>query len=126
MADGTQSVVENGLKQINLSGQVAKGFNCVIKAILKGRAKIVFLASDADKNYKDLIVGLAKKYNVRLDENLKKETLGDVLGQASIKSGGEVRKHIACGACAITKYGPRTPATDEFVALFEGEVPADE
>ena len=126
MSDGAQSVIENGLKQINLSGRVAKGFNCVIKAILKGRARIVFLASDVDSNYKDLIVGLCKKYGVRLDESMKKEALGDVLGQASVKSDGEVRKHIACGACAVTSYGKKgVPARDEFVAMFEGEAPAE-
>ena len=116
----SNSVIESGLKQVNLSGRVAKGFNCVVKAIVKGKAQVVFLADDVDnKDYKALIPALCRQHGVRLEGGLTKQTLGDVLGMASIKGDGEtVRRHICCGACAVMKFGGPTQATDEFRAAL--------
>ena len=122
MADATSDTIQKGLKQINLSGKVARGFNCVIKAIIKGRAKIVFLADDIqEKDYKELITNLCKKYDVHLEGGVKKEELGGILGLDSVKSDGTVRRKISCGTCAITGYGPHVPATEEFLAAFAPE-----
>ena len=106
MSAENTAVIENGLRQINLSGHVAKGFNCTIKAIIKGKAKIVFLADDIDnKDYKALITGLAKKNEVKLVAVPEKELLGKALGLTTLRHDGTVRRQIKCGACAVTKYG---------------------
>ena len=106
MAEANTAVIENGLRQINLSGRVAKGFNCTIKAIIKGKAKLVFLADDTDnKDYKALITGLAKKNEVKLVSVPEKELLGKALGLTTLRHDGTVRRQIKCGACAVMKYG---------------------
>ena len=120
MAEATLDTIQKGLKQINLSGKVARGFNCVVKAIIKGRAKIVFLDNEV-KEYKDLITSLCKKYDVRLEVGLSKEDLGSILGLDALKSDGTVRRKISCGTCAIISYGPHVPATEEFLAAFDPE-----
>jgi small subunit ribosomal protein S12e len=129
MADGNPLVLENGLRQINLSGRVAKGFNCVVKAIIKKKAQIVFLSDNVDNpGYKALVTGLCKKQGVKLQAVTDKAVLGDALGLFHVKADGTARKKKACGACAILKYGNvTTPAVEEFRAAFDpptGEAPA--
>ena len=107
MSEGdNNAVLVNGLKQINLSGSVAKGVKCTVKAILKGKARLVLLADDCEnKDYKNLITGLCKKQNVKLQAVPSKEEVGKALGLAHIKADGTVKRQIGCGACAIIKYG---------------------
>lgn len=106
MAEDNNAVIENGLRQISLSGRVAKGFNCTIKAIIKNKAKIVFVADDVDnKDYKTLITGLCKKYNIKLQTVSQKLLLGKALGLTNLRGNGSVRKEVGCGACAVLKYG---------------------
>jgi small subunit ribosomal protein S12e len=124
MAEAVGGVIAYGLRQINLSGRVAKGFNCTVKAIIKGKAKIVFLADDCDdKNYKALITGLCRKNHVKLQAFPNKRDLGIALGLVQIKGDGTARggKHQrGCGACAVTKYASfDTPAVEEFRNLLE-------
>ncbi|KAH0792583.1 40S ribosomal protein S12 [Histomonas meleagridis] len=121
MSAENTTVIENGLRQINLSGHVAKGFNCTVKAIIKGKAKLVFLADDTDnKDYKALITGLAKKNEVKLVAVPEKELLGRALGLASIRHDGTVRRQIKCGACAVVKYGNVvTPDVEAFREAFD-------
>ena len=126
MAENNVAIIENGLKQINLAGRVAKGFNCVIKAIIKGKAKLVFLADDCDnKEYKALITGLCKTYNVKLVAGVNKAVLGKTLGMSYLKGDGSLRRQINCSACAVTKYpieANTTQAVVEFQAAFDAEV----
>ena len=106
MSEGDNAVLVNGLKQINLSGNVAKGIKCTVKAILKGKARLVLLADDCEnKDYKNLITGLCKKHNVRLQAVPKREEIGQALGLAHILADGTVKRQLGCGACAIIKYG---------------------
>lgn len=120
-----KNVLELGLRQINLSGKVAKGFNCVVKAIIKGKAKIVFLAEDCDnKDYKNLITALAKQNEVKLVIVPEKETLGKALNLGSIRKDGTVRRQIKCGACAIIKYGTvMNNEVEEFRAQYDPQEP---
>jgi small subunit ribosomal protein S12e len=120
MSDVSATLVENGLRQINLSGRLAKGFNCTIKSIIKKKAKIVFLADDCDaKDYKELIRGLCKKYEVRLEAVPQKKLLGTALGMGSLKADGSPRRSISCGACALIKFGNVAhPAVDELKAIY--------
>lgn len=114
-------ILKAGLKQINLSGQVAKGMNCVIKAIIKGKAKLVVLAEDCDvKDYKAVITALCKQYDVKLQSGVAKEDLGAVLGMNRPKGDGSARSHkINCSACAVTKLGKiRTPDVEEFLRAY--------
>lgn len=115
-------VLKQGLKQINLSGSVAKGFNTVIKAIIKGKAKMVVLAEDCDnKQYKELITGLCKTYNVPLvsSGDVKKAELGAVLGMSYLKADGSLRRQINCSACAVLRLGKiRTPDVEAFIEAF--------
>ena len=115
------AVLEEGLRQINLSGAVAKGLNCASKAILKGKAKIVLLADDVEnKDYKNLIIGLCKKYNVKLQIVPSKEVLGRALGLTHLKADGSVRRQMNCGVCAITKYGSvETQSIEDFRQAFD-------
>lgn len=121
------NVLENGLRQINLSGTVAKGFNCVVKAIIKGKAKIVFLAEDCDnKDYKNLITALAKQNEVKLVTVPEKETLGKALNLGSIRKDGTVRRQIKCGACAVIKYGKNvTQDIENFRNQYDPEEAAE-
>ena len=118
------AVMENGLRQINLSGSVAKGIKCTVKAILKGRAKLVLLAEDCqNKDYTNLITGLCKKYNVKLQTVPAKETIGKALGLTHIKADGTVKRQMGCGACAIIKYGSvETQETEDFRKAFDPKV----
>ena len=96
----------NGLRQISLSGRVAKGFNCTVKSIIKRKAKLVFLADNCDnKDYKSLITGLCKKYSIPLHNVSDKSILGNSVGIASIRHDLSVRKQVNCSACAIIKFG---------------------
>jgi ribosomal protein L7Ae-like RNA K-turn-binding protein len=118
------AIIENGLRQINLSGRVAKGFNCTVKAILKGKAKVVFLASDCDHNdYKNLITGLCRKNHVPLQAFPSKKALGVALGLVQVRANGELRSEShqrACGACALIKYGnTSSPGVEELRSLLE-------
>lgn len=109
-----------GLKQINLSGQVAKGLNCVIKSIVKGKAKLVVLAEDCDnKDYKATVTALCKTYGVELKGQVTKQDLGDIFGMASLKSDASVRRHINCSACAVIKLGKiRTADVEAFLEAY--------
>ena len=124
MSESATAVIENGLRQINLSGLVSKGIKCTTKAIMKGRAQIVFLADDCEnKDYKNLITGLCKKYNVKLQAVPQKEILGRALGLTNFKADGTVRRQMGCGACAVVKYGAvETQEIHDFRAAFD---PAD-
>ena len=119
-----ESVFENGLKQINLSGNVAKGIKCTVKAILKGKARLVFLADDCEnKDYKNLITGLCKKHNVKLEAVPQRESIGKALGLAHILADGTVKRQLGCGACAIIKYGSvETQELDDFRQAFDPKV----
>ena len=110
-----------GLKQINLSGSVAKGVKCTVKAIMKGKARLVLLAEDCqNKDYINLITGLCKKYSVKLQTVPQKEELGKALGLTNLKSDGLVRRQMSCGACAILKYGSvETEAVTNFRQQFD-------
>lgn len=125
MAEDNNAVIENGLRQISLSGRVAKGFNCTVKAIIKRKAKIVFVADDIDnKDYKAVISGLCKKYNIKLQTVEKKALLGKALGLTNLRGNGTVRKEVNCGACAILKYGGVvTPFVENFRAAFDPAQP---
>jgi len=116
-----QEVFSKGIRQINLSGAVAKGFNCTVKAILKGKARVVFVANDADaKDYKTLITGLCKKNDVKVFTVPAKEDMGKALGLTHLKADGSVRRQMKCGACAITKYGKvENQEITEFRTAFE-------
>ena len=118
------AVIENGLHQINLSGLVAKGIKCTTKAIIKGRAQLVLLADDIEnKDYKNLITGLCKKYNIKLQSVPSKETIGKALGLTHIKADGTVKRQMGCGACAIIKYGSvETQETEDFRKAFDPKV----
>ena len=122
--EGTDALVENGLRQINLSGSVAKGIKCTVKAILKSKARLVLLADDCEnKDYKNLITGLCKKHNIRLQSVAQRELLGKALGLANLKADGTVRRQIGCGACAIIKYGSvETQELDDFRQAFDPKV----
>ena len=120
MSEVNTSIIENGLRQINLSGRVAKGFNCTVKAIVKNKAQLVFLADDCDnKDYKALITGLCKKYNVKLHSVPQKEILGKALALSRVKTDGTVRRQIKCAACAIVKYGKPFEVVEEFRNAFD-------
>ena len=113
-------VFQNGLSQINLSGKVAKGCNCTIKAILKGKAKIVFLADDCDKSdYKAVITGLAKKHNVPLVNIPQKEQLAKALALVNLRADGTARRTLNCGSCALVKYGLDNDNVLAFKAAFD-------
>jgi small subunit ribosomal protein S12e len=125
MSDGAGGVIAEALRQINLSGRVAKGFNCTVKALLKGKAKIVFLCDDCDnKDYKALITGLCRKKRIPLQQFSSKKDLAVTFGLYQVRSNGTVRgrkKDVGCSACAVVKY-PGTavnPAVEEFRAQFD-------
>ena len=122
--EGSEAILESGLHQINLSGNVAKGIKCTTKAILKGKARLVLLADDCEnKDYKNLITGLCKKYNVKLQNVAKKEVIGKALGLTHIKADGTVKRQMGCGACAIIKYGSvETQETEDFRQAFDPKV----
>jgi ribosomal protein L7Ae-like RNA K-turn-binding protein len=109
MAEIPVAVVEAGLHQVNLSSRVAKGFNGTVKAILKNKAKIVFLADDcASREYKKLITGLCRKHHVRIHSIPTTAVLGGALGLTALMSDGSSRpakRQRACAACALVKYG---------------------
>ena len=123
MSEGAAAtaVIENGLHQINLSGNVAKGIKCTVKAILKGRAQLVLLAEDCqNKDYTNLITGLCKKHGVKLQTVPQKELIGKALGLTHIKADGTVKRQMGCGACAIIKYGAvETQEINDFRAAFD-------
>ena len=123
MAEETSqtTVIEQGLHQINLSGNVAKGIKCTVKAILKGKARLVLLADDCEnKDYKNLITGLCKKYEVKLQTVPQRELIGKALGLTHIKADGTVKRQMGCGACAIIKYGSvETEELNNFRAAFD-------
>lgn len=121
MAEDNNAVIENGLRQISLSGRVAKGFNCTVKAIIKHKAKVVFVADDCDnKDYKALITGLCKRYSVNLQTVQTKALLGKALGLTNLRGNGTVRKEINCGACAVLKYGGViNPDVEAFRTAFD-------
>ena len=121
MAEDNNAVIENGLRQISLSGRVAKGFNCTVKAIIKSKARIVFVADDVDnKDYKALITGLCKKYNIKLQTVQNKSLIGKALGLYNIRGNGTVRKEVNCGACAVIKYGGViNPDVEAFRTAFD-------
>lgn len=121
MAEENNAIIENGLRQISLSGRVAKGFNCTVKAIIKGKAKLVFVADDIDnKDYKNVINGLCKKYNIKLQTVQNKSLLGKALGLTNLRGNGTVRKEVNCGACAVLKYGGVvTPDVEAFRQAFD-------
>ena len=127
MAEENVAVIENGLRQISLSGRVAKGFNCTVKAVIKNKAKIVFVADDVDnKDYKALITGLCKKYNVKLHTVQNKALLGKALGITNLRGNGTVRKEVNCGACAVIKYGGViNPDVENFRAAFDPAQPQE-
>ena len=115
----SDEVILNGLHQISLSGRVAKGVNCTIKAIIKGKAKCVFLSENSDKNISEIIKGLCKKHNVPLHSVPNKELLGKSLGLTCLRSNGTVRRQINCATCAIIKYGSVvTTELEEFRKQF--------
>ena len=116
-----EEVLINGLHQINLSGNVAKGIKCTTKAIMKGKARLVLLADDCqNKDYKNLITGLCKKYNVKLVTVSQREALGKALGLTNLKADGTPRRQMGCGACAITKYGSvETEELNQFRAAYD-------
>lgn len=127
MSEINIAVIENGLRQINLSGRVAKGLTCTVKAIIKGKARIVFLADDCEnKDYKALITGLCKKHSVQLVSVPQRSSLGKALGLTCLRADGSVRRQINCSSCALVKYGsvPST-AIDEFRGAFD-PVPENE
>jgi small subunit ribosomal protein S12e len=115
------------LRQINLSGRVAKGFNCTIKAILKGKAKIVFLASDCGINeYKTLITALCRKHSVKIQEFPERAALGAALGLTRLKADGSARAspkcQRGCAACALVKYGNvQNKAVEDFRQALDPE-----
>ena len=122
--EGTAVVLENGLHQINLSGNVAKGIKCTIKAILKGKAQLVLLAEDCqNKDYTNVVTGLCKKHNVKLQLVPQKELIGKALGLTHIKADGTVKRQMGCGACAIIKYGSvETQEIEDFRKAFDPKV----
>lgn len=64
-----------------------------MKAILKGKAKLVFLADDCDnKDYKALITGLFRKNFVQLRPFPSKKELGLVLGRVHRLRPDQIRK----------------------------------
>ena len=113
-------IMKEGLKQINLSGAVAKGMNCVVKAIIKGKALMVVLADDCDnKEYKNLIMALCKKHNVKLEMGINKADLGTTLGLVYMKADGSMNRSKGCASCAVTKIGKiRTAHVDAFVEAY--------
>ena len=116
-----ENVFENGLKQINRSGRIARAINAATRAIIKKKAQIVFLADDIDnKDYKNLITALCQKYGVKLVNVPSKASIGKALGLTNMKSNGDVRKQINCGVCAIVKYGSvETPDVLAFRAQYD-------
>ena len=122
--EAQDTIIEQGLHQINLSGNVAKGIKCTAKAIMKGKARLVLLAEDCqNKDYKNLITGLCKKYNVKLQVVAQRELLGKALGLTNLKADGSVRRQIGCGACAIIKYGSvETEELESFRNAFDPKV----
>lgn len=127
MTDINVAVIENGLRQISLSGRVAKGLTCTVKAIIKGKARLVFLADDCEnKDYKALITGLCKKHGVKLVQVPSRTTLGKALGLTCLRADGTVRRQINCSSCALIKYGGVvTPHVEEFRNAFD-PVPENE
>jgi small subunit ribosomal protein S12e len=129
MSDAPAAVIEAGLRQINLSGRVAKGFNCTVKAIIKNKAKIVFLADDCtNKDYRALITGLCRKNHVKLRAVPSKTDLARALGLIPVHADGTPRlqkkKETGCAACALIKYGAvSTPAVEEFRAVLDPPAP---
>jgi small subunit ribosomal protein S12e len=125
MASLPPAVIEAGLRQINLSGRIAKGFNCTVKAIIKGKAKAVFLADDCDnKDYRALITGLCRKSRVGLQTFPSKRDLARALGLVAVHPDGSIRtqkkNETGCGACALIKYGlVNTPAVEEFRSALD-------
>ena len=122
--EASTTVLENGLHQINLSGNVAKGIKCTIKAILKGKAQLVLLAEDCEnKDYSNIVTGLCKKYNVKLQMVPQKQLIGKALGLTHIKADGTVKRQMGCGACAIIKYGSvETQEIEDFRSAFDPKV----
>jgi small subunit ribosomal protein S12e len=124
MTEASGSGITDGLRQINLSGRVAKGFNCTVKAIIKGKAKIVILADDCDNNdYKRLITGLCQKNHVKLQPFASKQDLALALGLVQLRANGSTRegkRPRVCGACAVIKYGNVVnTAVEEFLNQLE-------
>jgi small subunit ribosomal protein S12e len=123
MGEVPGAVITEGLRQINLSGRIAKGFNCTVKAILKGKAKMVFLADDCDqKDYKALITGLCRKNHVKLQPFPSKKNLGLALGLVQLRADGTPRsdkRQRGCAACALIKYGNSNQAVEEFRASLD-------
>lgn len=118
----SDEILEKGLRQISLSGRISKGCNGTIKAILKRKAQIVFLADDVDnKDYKSIITGLCKKYNVNLVNVPQKLILSRAFGFIHPKAKGGDRV-VSCGVCAVTRYGSVESADIEnFRAAYDPE-----
>jgi small subunit ribosomal protein S12e len=127
MVEVPVAIIEAGLRQINLSGRIAKGFNCTIKAIIKGKAKIFFLATDGGINdYKTLITALCRKHSVKIQEFPAKAALGAALGLTKLKADGTARAspkcQRSCAACALLKYGNvQNKAVEDFRGVLDPE-----
>jgi small subunit ribosomal protein S12e len=127
MADVPPGIIDSGLRQINLSGRIAKGCNCTVKAIIKGKAKIVFVASDCPLNdYKTLITALCRKHNVKIHEGPTMVEMASAFGFVSLKADGSRRDHRSgprkCSACALIKYGNvQNKAVEDFRLMLDPE-----
>lgn len=102
-----ERVLLNGLRQINLQGEVVKGIKCVIKAVLNKKAKHVIYAADIDnKDVKEAIKVLCQSNSVSSDEVASRAELARCLNFAKGRNkNGEKIPKKGCSVCAVIRLG---------------------
>jgi ribosomal protein L7Ae-like RNA K-turn-binding protein len=121
MDEVTRSVLTKGLHAINLSKGVIKGTSMVLKALRLHKARIVFVAADADKTTeKDLLFDLCKKQGVKLETVPSMVFLGYAFSRSDRRKYPTPRKKGCWGSCAVSTYGSiATPEIEAFRAMFD-------
>jgi len=124
--------IEQALKIALTRGMVVKGITEVCKALECQKVKMVFLASDCDApDYKNLVKGLAKQFNVKVVEIEQWVDLKDYchigllsanIKEAAQKKGKEAKIKPRCSSAAILEWGEDSNAKK----FLEEYVPAQE
>jgi small subunit ribosomal protein S12e len=122
--------IEKALKIALTRGSVVKGISEVCKALECQKVKMVFLASDCDNDdYKNLVKGLAKQFNVKVVEidqwvNLKDYCqiglLSANIKDAATKKGKEAKIKPRCSSAAILEWGEDSQAK-KFLEEYKAE-----
>ena len=112
-----ETTLLNGLKQINLQGEVVKGIKCVIKSVLEKKAKHVVYASDIDnQKMKEAISALCKSNSIPSDSVSTRQELARHLSFSKCRNkNGEKLPKKGCAVCAVVSLGHESLQNDPLV-----------